>query len=245
MGLTRKSLFLAVVIAIDAVVLPLLVLRAEASLTVPACRTVPDACAAYGLGTVSSPVGLPLALFVIGSETVMILFVGFSNTPKGSLAAKSAAAIGLGGISLFVLASSRALISLDPSLTPFKFYSIMTSLFVSNPARYSDATGLYYGLSVYDVQALALLAIGLAGTFLLFRKGGDVLALVRTLRVAALLASFLALNVAIFDFGEFFIHATAIQSEFSIMTWFTNADLLVAGLSLTTATFLFTRARGS
>ena len=79
----------------------------------------------------------------------------------------------------------------------------MTSPFVSNPGRYSDANGLYYGLAVYDVEALVFFALALAGTFLLYRKRGLLVASVRTVGVGALLAAFLALDVAIFDFGQF------------------------------------------
>jgi hypothetical protein len=238
----RRSTISYAVVAADLVVFPILAVRAASSIVQPSCRSLPDACAANFQTPLSATVPLVPALFVVCSELLLLGLLGFSGAPRGRPIGKWMAAVGAAFFSLFVFASSRGLKSLDQGLTPYAVYSSFTRLFVSNPARYSDATGLYYGLAVYDVEALAFLTLVLAGTFLLYRSNGVAFALTRVVRVGALFALFLSADVAVFDYGEFDIHATALQSQLQVFTWFTNADLLFAALSVAVATFLLARA---
>jgi len=242
--LTRWNALLLAVFSADLLVFPFLAEAAAAPGRTEVCYSIPDICSVTHVAPIAMPVWPPIALFVLGSELLVLLMLGFSDLPRTPLAPKLAAGVGLGGIGVMMLGSSRALRSVDPALSPFKVYSTFASLFVSNPGQYSDATHLYYGLAVYDVEALFLLALGLYGTFLIYRSRGNAFAVLRSIRVAALLTCVLTIDVAIFDFPEFFIHATSIQEQLHFLPWFTNADLMVVGMSLAGATFLVARGRG-
>jgi len=235
-----RNRLIAVFTLVDAAVVILLAYHASTSLFYPACRAFPDYCAQVTISP-SPPVSPPLAAFVLGSEVLLVLFVGLSGLPDGAGAAKFAVGLGLGGVMLMIFASSRSLMSLVPSLTPYQVYSILTAPFVADPSRYSDATGLYYGLTVYDVEGMLLLSMALGAVFVLYRAKGKLFAVLRVARVAAMLACFLAVDVAVFDYGEFFLHATAIQDQLHAFTWFTNADLLFAGLSVGAAALVLER----
>jgi hypothetical protein len=93
---------------------------------------------------------------------------------------------------------------------------------------YSSLT--FYTQIVADFEALAFLLVLMASTLLLSRGRGPGFAILRTLQVAALCFVVFGLELALFDFREFYIHFTDAQLAYNIIPWFSNADMFLSAL---------------
>jgi hypothetical protein len=144
-------------------------------------------------------------------------------------AAKLAFAVSLAMLNIYFAWSSHLLRAISPSLYEF----------VSRPIRVQDFdVWRYYGLArfttytlvVSDFEALVLLVVVMIGAAWLSRDGGRWFALLRSVQVAALCLVVFGVELALFDYHEFYLHVTDAQLTFHFVPWFTNADMLVSAL---------------
>ena len=77
-----------------------------------------------------------------------------------------------------------------------------------------------------DYEVVGLTLTTLASSFLLFYKRGVKKAALRMLEIGSLSVIPLGIEIYIFDYREFYIHASIAQVKAGFLPWFTNADLL-------------------
>ena len=87
-------------------------------------------------------------------------------------------------------------------------------------------------LAIADLEALGLLAVVATLTLLLNLGKGGKKALLLSLQVVSLCVVVLGSEIAIFDYGEFYLHVTEVQVLVNVVPWFSNADLLLSGLAI-------------
>ena len=146
-------------------------------------------------------------------------------------AAKLAFGACLALLNVYFAWSSHLLRAISPSLYEF----------VSRPIRVQDfdvwrywglARFTTYTLVVSDFEALVLLVVVMIGAAWLSRDSGRWFALLRSVQVAALCLVVFGVELALFDYHEFYVHVTDAQLTFHFVPWFTNADMLVSALVL-------------
>jgi hypothetical protein len=86
----------------------------------------------------------------------------------------------------------------------------------------------------YEVVAFSLVIA--ASSFLLFVHRGLKKATLRMLEIGSLSVLPLGVEIYIFDYGEFWIHASIAQVKAGFIPWFTNADLLFLSAGILSVT---------
>jgi len=76
-----------------------------------------------------------------------------------------------------------------------------------------------------DYEVVGLTLVLAASSFLLFLHRGLRKAALRMLEIGSFSVLPLGVEIYIFDYGEFWIHASIAQAKSGFLAWFTNADL--------------------
>ena len=168
-------------------------------------------------------------LSILSVQAIALGVIILRGAPSGKRASllKGALLFPLVPLIAQFLGSSTMLKSFNAGWTAYWTYSRFVSRFISKPSAYPLTTRVYYGQVVYDLEALAFVGVTALLTFLLFYPTGVRSALLRVMSILSLLVVFLSSDVGLFDYKEFFLHATS-----NFFLWVNNADLLVGGLGL-------------
>jgi hypothetical protein len=138
---------------------------------------------------------------------------------------------------------SRLLTAISPDLFSIVnapiHWQIMALWKYFDLARFSP-----YAYIVADIENLALLIILVTSVAWLSRGRGFGAAVLRSMQVAALCLAIFGVELALLDCPEFSMHVTDFQESFNFLSWFSNADMLVASLAvLMASTLLLNRSR--
>jgi hypothetical protein len=147
-------------------------------------------------------------------------------------AAKLAFAVSLVALNVYFAWTSLLLQWLSPwSFTQVDHFirwqdiALFNDLHLNSLLGQSDLTQV-----VADFEALAAFLVLLASTAWLSGGGGYVRALLRTLQVGAFCLVLFGIELALFNYGYFYLHVTDAQVAYNVIPWFNNADMLLCGL---------------
>lgn len=96
---------------------------------------------------------------------------------------------------------------------------------------------------VADLEGIAALVLMTALIASLNRHEGTGKALLLALQVAAGCMVILGIEIAAFDYSEFYLHVTGLQLTLNLAPWFTNADLLFSSVAVLAASVGLSRQR--
>ena len=85
---------------------------------------------------------------------------------------------------------------------------------------------------VADLEGIAALLLMTALIASLNRHKGTGKALLLALQAAAGCMVILGIEIAAFDYSEFYLHVTGLQLTLNLAPWFTNADLLLSAVAV-------------
>jgi len=199
----------------------------------------------YGQPGAPATVGAWIAAYASWSEVNGDLAVGFRACIVAAVSFAVAAGVLLRPRAMFVASFALLNVYFAWTSSAIKALSVTLELDMTRIIYNQDGSvlallnlGVVTGNTyvVADLEALAFLTTVAASVLVMNFREGYRRAAVRALRAVAGCFVILGAEIALFDYKEFYLHATQTQSAFGWATWFTNADLFLVGLVLLAST---------